>query len=115
MSSVALVYTAIVVIELIIIWTKSTEFFYYFHDSFDPANVGNPGYLGPQNWRRILRGAAIAAVPFVAVFWLADYISEFYSIPVGFVFLALYNVMLRGIISAEASEERRKDWRYGWY
>ncbi|MBP1911771.1 hypothetical protein [Thermococcus stetteri] len=96
MPVVALVYTAVVIIELIIVWVKSTDFFYYFHDRFDPANVGNPGYLGPQNWRRILRGATIAALPVVAALWLIYYINEFYAALSGFVFLALYNLLLRG-------------------
>lgn len=54
MFEVAVLYTLIIAVEIGVILVKSLDVFYYFHDRFNPKNIGGPGYLGPQNWRRVL-------------------------------------------------------------
>jgi len=46
---------------------------------------------------------------------LLDYINEFYAAITGFILVFVYNLIIRGLISEEVSEERKKDWRYGWF
>ena len=48
MFEVTMVYTLIILLELSVIGIRSLEFFYYFHDYFDPRNIGGPGYLVPR-------------------------------------------------------------------
>ena len=115
MFEVAILYTLVIAVELAPILVKSLDVYYYFHDRFDASSVGKPSYLGPQSWRRILRGAIIIVVPLLIGIWVLDYLNEFYAMFGGLIGVFLYSVFLRGLISDEISEKRVKDWRYGWF
>ena len=111
----AVLYTFVIALELAWIGIRSLDVFYYFHDRFDPENIGGPGYLGPRNWKRIFRGASVLALPLLLVVWVLEYFDELAAALLGFVGIYLYNILLRALISDEVEKGRRKDWRYGWY
>ena len=114
-----LLYTFVILLEVILVWIRATEFFYYFHDWFTTENICGPEYMDSENWRRVLRGALILAVPAIFAIWLLNLADEA-AIPIvgGVGVIVLYQILLGAIISDEVEKSRRerKDgWRYGWY
>ncbi|AEK72934.1 hypothetical protein GQS_05165 [Thermococcus sp. 4557] len=111
-------YTFVILLDVILVWIRTTEFFYYFHDWFATENLGGPDYMDSGNWRAILRGALILAVPAVLVIWLLNFVDEVIGIVGGFGVVVLYQILLGALVSDEIEKSRRerKDgWRYGWY
>ncbi|WP_157727061.1 hypothetical protein [Thermococcus siculi] len=115
--TIPVVYTFIILIEVAMVWIRSTDFFYYFHDWFASENLAGPGYMDQENWRAVLRAAVILALLMLAVVWLLSLLDKTISIVGGFGAVVLYQLFLGAVISDEIEDSRREkgDWRYGWY
>ncbi|WP_148882816.1 hypothetical protein [Thermococcus aciditolerans] len=115
---VPLLYTFVILLNVILVWIRATKFFYYFHDWFATENLGGPDYMDSENWRAVLRGALLLAVPVILVIWLFNFVDDVIGIVGGFGVVVLYQLLLGAMVSDEIEKlrrERKDGWRYGWY